>query len=113
MPKESVIEFVAELQWLAVHCEPGAYLSEALHDSLVCDLRNEVVQWLLLSKVDLTLTKAIELALSSEAAEKNAQQLKGSDQLCVGEVAQASGSVKACYHCGSHKERLRLLQSTA
>ena len=54
----------------------------------------------LLSEANLSLAKAIEFALSSEAAEKNAQELKGAEQLCVGQVAQASANVKPCYCCG-------------
>ena len=104
------MEFVAELRWLAVICEFGAYLSESLCDRLVCGLRNEAEQRRLHSEEDLTLTKAIELALSLEAAEKNAQQLKRSE-LCVGQVSQevhiAQASQKARYCCGGegHRER--------
>ena len=76
MPGETITEFVAELRRLAVHCEFGAYLSESLRDRLVCGLSNEAVQRRLLSEEDLTLTKAIELALSLEAAEKNAATAK-------------------------------------
>ena len=50
----------------------------------------------------MSLPKAIEFILSSEAAEKNTQEVKGAKQLCVGHVAQASANVKPCYHCGNN-----------
>lgn len=43
-----------------------------------------------MSEANLSLAKAIEFGLSSEAAEKNAQELKGAEQLHVGQAAQAS-----------------------
>ena len=102
---ESIAEYVAELQRLATHCKFEPYLSEALRDRLVCGIRSEGTQKRLLAEAKLDLTKAIEFALSSETAE-NSQQLKGPEQLCVWQVAQASGVSKACNCCGSnHKER--------
>ena len=81
-------EYLAELRRLATHCEFKDYLSEALRDRLVCGLRNESIQKNLLARADLTLAKAIEVAQRMEAAETNAQQLKG--ELRVGKVANGS-----------------------
>ena len=46
----------------------------------------------------MSLAKAIEFILSSEAAEKNTQDVKEAKQLCVGHVAQANANVKPCCH---------------
>jgi len=47
---ETVAQFVAELRRLAVHCEFGHYLEEALRDRVVCGFRHEAVQKKLLTK---------------------------------------------------------------
>ena len=44
LPNESILEYVAELRRLAVHCEFAAYLDQALRDRLVCGLRSESIQ---------------------------------------------------------------------
>jgi len=59
---ETVAEYAAELQRLATHCDYGAFLEQALRDRLVCGLRNEAAQKHLLSKANLTLEKALEIA---------------------------------------------------
>ena len=41
---ESVAEYIAELRKLALHCEFGEFLKDALRDRLVCVLRNAGVQ---------------------------------------------------------------------
>ena len=106
---ETVAEYLAELRRLATHCEFKDYLSEALRDRLVCGLRSESIQKNLLACADLMLAKAIEVAQSMEAAETNAQQLKG--ELRVGKVANGStaetaAGEKPCHRCGrrGHKE---------
>ena len=73
---ESIAEYLAELRRLATHCEFADFLDQALHDRLVCGVRSQNVQKLLLSEAKLTLTKAMELAQAMEAAERNAQGLK-------------------------------------
>ena len=53
--------------------EFGAFLQDALRDRLVCGLRNTAAQKNLLSEENLTLEKAIRVAQSLEAADKNAK----------------------------------------
>ena len=67
-------DYVAELRRLAIHCEFGDYLDQALRDRLVCGLCNEHTQ---LVEADLTLAKAVSLAQGMEAADKNAKGFKG------------------------------------
>ena len=76
---ESIAEYMAELRRLATHCEFKTYLTEALHDRLVCGLRNESVQRRLLGVKDLTLQQAMEISQGMEAADHNAKSLKGSE----------------------------------
>ena len=71
-PGESVAIYLAELRKLAVSCEFGETLDEALRDQLVCGLRNEAYQKRLLSEPELTLDKALQIAQSMETADVNA-----------------------------------------
>ena len=75
-PGETVASYAAELRRLAIHCKFEDYLDQALHDRLVCGLRNEGHQKRLPSKHELTLDKALAIAQSLEAAD-NAQSLRG------------------------------------
>ena len=98
---ETVAEYVAELRRLATHCKFEGYLEEALRDRLVCGLKNEGVQKRLLTYSDLTLVKAIEVAQSMEAAERDTQEMK-STELAVRKVITPRSAVqtKPCYRCG-------------
>lgn len=87
---------MAELRRLSTHCKFGAFLDEALRDRLVCGLRSEPIQKKLLTEADLTLTKAIDLSVGMEAADKNAKSLKGPDAA----VNRVTPKQKACYRCG-------------
>ena len=78
-PGETVAEYVAELRRLATHCKFEGYLEEALRDRLVCGLKNEGVQKRLLTYSELTLAKAVEVAQSMEAAERDTQEMKSSE----------------------------------
>ena len=100
-PGESVADYVAELRRLATHCKFDGYLEEALRDRLVCGLRSEGVQKRLLTYTDLTLAKAVEVAQSMEAAERDTQEMK-STELTIRKVSTQRGAVKAkpCYRCG-------------
>ena len=87
---ESVLEYIAELRRLATHCEFGAFLQDALRDRLVCGLRNTAAQKNPLSEENLTLEKAIRVAQSLEAADKNAKKLKADD---------AASAIHRTSHC--------------
>lgn len=73
---ETIAEYVAELRRLASTCEFKDYLDQALRDRLVCGSRHEATQKRLLTEPKLTLTKAIEIVQSLEAAEQKSQQIK-------------------------------------
>ena len=72
-PEESVTDYLAELRRLTTHCKFGNHLHEALRDRLVCGLRSEATQKRQLTKPDLTLDPALELAQDMEAATQNAK----------------------------------------
>lgn len=67
-PGESIAEYLAALCQLASQCKFGNFLSEALRDRLVCGLLSENIHKVLLTKADLTLDKALEIAQGMEAA---------------------------------------------
>ena len=80
-PGESVAEYYeAELRRRAASCKFGDYLPQAIRDRLVCGMRSESTQKpsqkRLLAEADLTLTKALDIAQSMEAADRNTQRLK-------------------------------------
>ena len=75
-PGELVGEFVVELRHLSTHCKFGGYLDEALRDRFVCGLRNESIVKKLLTEVDLTFKRAVEVAQGMEAAAENARKLQ-------------------------------------
>ena len=72
---ESIAVYVAELRKLAEYCEYGATLSDMLRDRLVCGILDRTVQRRLLQQHDLTFDKALEIALTSETAEKDSERL--------------------------------------
>ena len=93
---ESIAEYEAELRRLATHCDFEAYLEQAIRDKLVCGMRNAATQKRLLSKADLTLERALEIAQSEEAAESNSLDLKSGDVA----VHDVESKQKECYRCG-------------
>ena len=105
---KSVAEYIAELRKLALHCEFGIFLKDALRDRLVCGLRNAGVQKQLLAQTDLTLDKALQVAQGMEAAEKSTKALQDGDtsssNLQINRTGPSRGSSrqpsKSCYRCG-------------
>ena len=106
---ESVAEYEAELRHLAANCKFGDHLTQAIRHRLVCGLRSEGAQKRLLAEADLTLAKALEIAQSMEAADRNTQRLKGnSEPQRISDIRRdnthGSGS-KQCFRCGSDSHR--------
>ena len=113
-PGESVAKFTAELRSLARFCNFKDSLDDMLRDRLVCGISDVQMQKRLLAEPKLTLKKATELALSMEAASKNAQALQPSGSIAKthGEnlhKVQSSTRTKpqkspqsfTCYRCGN------------
>ncbi|CAI5780741.1 Hypothetical predicted protein [Podarcis lilfordi] len=74
---ESINNYTTALRQAAMHCE-FRDLDDALMDRIVCRVRDIHLQRRLLAKPDLTLQKAIEEAVASEAAERSAQEIRKS-----------------------------------
>ena len=77
----TISEYIAELRKLALHCEFGDYLDQALRDRLVCGLLSDSIQKRLLAEADLTLTRALSISQGMEAASKNTQSLNAKKPL--------------------------------
>ena len=76
-PGESLNEFMAQLRKLPHHCQFGMTLEDMLRDRLVCGFRDKRLQYKLLADKALTYETAIQIAQSSETAEKGAKDLAG------------------------------------
>ena len=106
---ESVAQFIAELRRLARHCEFKTFLEEALRDRFVCGLGSKVIQNCLLNKKDLTLQKAVELAMGMEAAAKEVTELQATSTANAASAGTAKKDVLKvtinCYRCrkSNHK----------
>ena len=102
---ESIAEYVAELRKLAAPCDFGAYLNDALRDRFVCGLCS--TQKRLLSEADLTLTKAISIAQSMEAAESESHSLRA-EKVPIDKLGSEKPNTtpppkkKACHRCGNN-----------
>ena len=70
LESESVAQFIVELEQLALKCEFGVFLEEALRDRLVCGLKNIQIRKKLLAERELIFKKAFETAQSMELANK-------------------------------------------
>lgn len=66
---ESISDFVAALRRLAIKCEFGSFLKDALRDRLVCVMKDSRTRKGLLVEQDLSLTKAIDISMSLEEVE--------------------------------------------
>lgn len=77
-PGEDVMNYVAELRKLSVHCNFGDTLQVTIRDRFVCGLRQEAIQRKLLAETTLTLDTAITTAVAMETAGKDAVELQRS-----------------------------------
>ena len=73
-PGESISNYIAVLKKLAETCKFGNFLAEALRDRLVCGIFTEQIQKRLLTEKNLTLDTALQIAVSMEAAQKDAHE---------------------------------------
>ena len=86
-----MLEYVAPLRRLAITCEFGNFLDQALRDRFVCGMKSESTQKKLLAERDLTLARAQELARGMEVASQDTRDMR---HLAVG----ASGSTDKIHH---------------
>ena len=64
LQNESISEYVAALRKLSEHCQFGATLNERLCERFVTGVNNNAIQQKLLLETDLTLDKAVTIAIS-------------------------------------------------
>ena len=100
-------QFVVELKRLALKCEFGTFLEEALRDRLLCGLKSVQIQKKLLAERDLTFKKAFETAQSMELANKEDfrdTNVPVDDTVNkVGRYASSghsTGDAVSCFRCG-------------
>ena len=74
--EEPIGEYMAELRRLSTHCSFGDYLEQALRNHLVCGMHSKNIQKRLLAEAELTLKRAVEIAVGMEAAENTTKSLK-------------------------------------
>ena len=121
---ETISAFIAGLRRLSEHCRYEAMLEDMLRDRLVCGVRDKRIQQRLLAEpaADLTFQRARELALATETATRNSQDLQASKSPTVKtepllkiqhqNISQTSATdigrgTSACYRCGGdhlHKD---------
>ena len=92
---ESVQDFIADLRRLAISCEFGDFLNQALRDRFVCGLKAENIQKKLLAEDNLTIARALELARGMEVAAADAKELKHSSS-----VPGSGGKILHAAHSG-------------
>ena len=95
MEGQSIREFLARLQKLAETCEFGGYCGEALRDRLVCGITSQTIRRKLLGVVDLTLKKAVDIAVGMELTEKEISEI--SSELKPVQKVDVNDS---CFRCG-------------
>ena len=76
---EPIATYMAELRKITEHCLYSPVLKDMLRDTLVCGVHNRSIQRHLLQEPALTFNKALEVALSTETADKDPQRLTSAD----------------------------------
>ena len=103
---ESVAEYVAHLRQLSQHCKFDAVLDDMLRDRICCGINNAAIQQKLFAEGNtLTFDKCYKLAISMEAATKNAQHVAQTPQQRINKVGMQNRKEDAkdgCYRCGAN-----------
>ena len=107
---EGVAEFLEGLQKLSEHCNFGETLDNMLKDRLMCGINDAKIQRRLLAEPELTLKKAIDLALALESASNNLLDLSGKTESSSVNLVHAQRKSRRarggarenakCYRCG-------------
>ena len=101
---ETIGDYLASLRRLASTCKFGTFLEDALRDRLVCGMLNECIQKVLLTKADLTLTKAVTVSQGMEAAALKSKELhatkSGSRSVMAVNAPSAPARSRPCGRCG-------------
>ncbi|CAG9091401.1 unnamed protein product [Plutella xylostella] len=87
---ESVIQYVAVLKKLSRFCDFGSALDDNLRDQFVCGLSMDVIRQRLFAEEKIQFSKAISLACSLEAAERDAAAVEVGSRTPGGAAAEAA-----------------------
>ncbi|XP_043243629.1 uncharacterized protein K02A2.6-like isoform X2 [Amphibalanus amphitrite] len=87
---ESVQEFVARLRQLSRDCKFESFLDQMIRDRLVCGVNSDPIQRRLLAEAELTLPQAIKIAVATETAGQNLQELAGAGQPVVSATGETA-----------------------
>lgn len=111
--EEDVAAFSVELKRLAMQCDFGAFLDDALRDRFVAGLRGKATQVELLKRKTSTFAEAVTIAKNAERAQRETQTLQHDTKPESPESIQAvhqganlssavrlASSDKNCYRCG-------------
>nr|XP_054933835.1 uncharacterized protein LOC129387971 [Dermacentor andersoni] len=90
---ESVQEFITEIRRIVDNCNFGTMLDRMLRDRIVCGIISTALQKQLLTKKDLSVEEAEMMALSAEAADKDANKM-AADTSAVLKIKAQSASTK-------------------
>ncbi|XP_070531592.1 uncharacterized protein [Ptychodera flava] len=115
---ESISDYIVALKKLSLHCNYGDFLNRALRDRFVCGLIDERIQNKLLNTVDLTFTRACQIATAMEMAERKTREFRPASSNVRGNPDKDSGTVSkletsrvnnsktneqiVCYRCGGN-----------
>ncbi|XP_022825032.1 uncharacterized protein LOC111355399 [Spodoptera litura] len=100
---ESISEYTAVLKKMSKTCEFGSSLEESLRDQLVCGITNENIRQRLFAESKLDFGKAYKLAVSMEAAEKDAAEVVGHGGSASETAAAASVTCQAMLTTGASR----------
>ncbi|KAL0860216.1 hypothetical protein ABMA27_010523 [Loxostege sticticalis] len=74
---ESMSAYVAELRMLSKHCKFGESLNDNLRDQFICGLHSDIIRQRLFAEDDsVTFAAAVKLAMTLEAAERDAAMVE-------------------------------------
>ena len=111
---ESVSAFIAELRHLSRNCEFKDTGNDMLRDRLVVGINNINIQRKLLGEVELTLEKAVNIAVGMETATREAAEMSGASEIHGVEVSGASEihgvevdrtHREKCFRCGDTRHK--------
>ncbi len=107
---ESVADYVAQPRKLAEFCNYGNSLDKMLRDRLVWGVKDPSIQKKLLSEPDLTLVRAIQIAQSTETAEKNLREMDSNRESESKRVQYVADGKRQQYGKGKYERTVRTEQ---
>lgn len=92
-PDENIATYIAELKKLARNCKFDSNLNENLRDQFVCGMKSDIIRQRLFAEDDaLTFAKAVKIASSLEAAERDSAAVDAAGRAGIGQsTAETAG----------------------